>query len=526
MSLKTELTTWAAGLKAYEIEDMEGALAEFEKIADTSKVNWNMGIILATVGRHEEAIDRFYEATNMDMYMTVGYHQAGVSNFMLGQYEAAQKDFEDALLYLRGNQTIDYTQLGLDFRLYSCEVLFNCGLSKIYMGQFDAGMADLREASGCKQTAEHGVIDDAIRDRGRDYNVFSVPVGVLFKPSANKLKNLATRDYMGKVLVAASDASDAYTTFTGITRLQRGQNPSGAPLEAGALLGRSASVSQAAPPPAPAAVRMGRSNTVAAPSQTDTAPLAPKSPLGRSATKIRPTVKIPNDSAPTIPLPASLRKPSFDSSTSSSSPQSQPEPLLQTPQQERPSNNALRVTELYDDYYKSPGAFDDDIPPDLPPIGGKKIEQWANKTPFGASPTVPLSRKGSTAPRAPPSSFTRGPSLRRMPSLAGTESSYSRDDAASEVSSYYDMSKIRIKVHYRDLKRGMSVSPDHTFDDFMQALLAKFPEMRGAGVSVRFKDEDGDELSMQDEGDFEAAVDVARVLANGRAEGKLEIWLE
>lgn len=61
---------------------------------------------------------------------------------------------------------------------------------------------------------------------------------------------------------------------------------------------------------------------------------------------------------------------------------------------------------------------------------------------------------------------------------------------------------------------------------------------------MNFRDEDGDMLSMQDEGDFEAAVDVARyvlilllrvrgarwlmsrVMSQGRAEGKLEIWVE
>jgi hypothetical protein len=95
--------------------------------------------------------------------------------------------------------------------------LFNCGLAKIYLGQTDDGMADLREAQAQKQVDEHAVIDDAIQDQGRDYNVFSVPVGlayrsspsttdsdiqvgVLFKPPAIKLKNLAARDYMGKAV--------------------------------------------------------------------------------------------------------------------------------------------------------------------------------------------------------------------------------------------------------------------------------------------------------------------------------------
>ncbi|WVQ79645.1 hypothetical protein IAT38_001745 [Cryptococcus sp. DSM 104549] len=537
MSLKAELTTWAAALKAYEAEDFEGAMAEFEKIADTSKINWNMGIILATLGRHEEAIDRFYQATASDMYFTVAYHQAGVSNFMLGRYEAAHKDFEDALLYLRGNQTINYEQLGLDFRLYSCEVLFNCGLAKIYMGQFDAGMADLREAQGMKQTSEHAVVDDAIRDQGRDYNVFSVPVGVLFKPSANKLRNLATRDYMGKaILVAASDVNDAYTTFTGITRLQRGQTPSGAPLDAGHALGRSASISAIPQPEAslpPVAARMARSNTVAAPRQAPTPgePRAPSPPaaarpaITRSMTTMRPTVKIP-DSAPSIP-PFKMntpRKGSIDSSSGRESPQSQPEAILQTPQER---SKSLRVTELYDDYYKSGDAYDDEVPPDLPPIGGRKIEQWAKGTPPGASPSVPLSRKGSMGMQkmAPPSAYGRsGMGLKRVPSFAGTESSY-REDGSSEAGSFYDMVKIRVKVHYGTLKRGMSVVPDQTYDDFAAALRVKFPEIGGT-MAVRFKDEDGDMLSMQDEGDFEAAVDVARVLAKGRAEGRLEIWVD
>lgn len=73
----------------------------------------------------------------------------------------------------------------------------------------------------------------------------------------------------------------------------------------------------------------------------------------------------------------------------------------------------------------------------------------------------------------------------------------------------------------------MSIFPTRSFSDFTSSLRSKFPHLVTAGaVNVRFKDEDGDMLSMQDEGDFEAAVDVARVLAGGRPEGKLEIWVD
>lgn len=70
------------------------------------------------------------------------YFQCGVSNFLLGRFGMALKDFEEAFLYLRGNQNMwvilhsrmyfvlisilsNYEQLGLKFKLYSAEVLFN-----------------------------------------------------------------------------------------------------------------------------------------------------------------------------------------------------------------------------------------------------------------------------------------------------------------------------------------------------------------------------------------------------------------
>lgn len=54
-----------------------------------------------------------------------------------------------------------------------------------------------------------------------------------------------------------------------------------------------------------------------------------------------------------------------------------PDAQIQTP----PSRiKSLAATELYDDYYNSAGAYDEEEIPELPPIGGKKIEAWANKT--------------------------------------------------------------------------------------------------------------------------------------------------
>ena len=84
---------------------------------------------------------------------------------MVGDFEEALANFNDTLLYLRGNTYIDYEQLGLKFKLFSCEVLFNRGLCYIYLQQKVAGMADLSYAVKEKVTPDHDVIDDAIKEQ-------------------------------------------------------------------------------------------------------------------------------------------------------------------------------------------------------------------------------------------------------------------------------------------------------------------------------------------------------------------------
>jgi len=65
----------------------------------------------------------------------------------------------------------------------------------------------------------------------------------------------------------------------------------------------------------------------------------------------------------------------------------------------------------------------------------------------------------------------------------------------------------------------MSILPSETYSDLISDLYLKFPELRRqsrddqdetGGLRISFKDEDGDMLSMEDDGDFEAAIDVAR----------------
>ncbi|CAG8543608.1 4044_t:CDS:2, partial [Acaulospora colombiana] len=173
MALKYELEQWGAAVASYDENDYEAALDSFGEI------------------------------------------NKGVSHFLLEDFGKALANFNDALLYLRGNLLIDYEQLGLKFRLYSCEVLFNRGLCYLYLGQTEQGMNDFSLALKEKQTEDHDVIDEAIAIQGQGFTVFSIPVGIIYRPPEGKLKNVKSKDYLGKAkLVAAVDPDDAFTGFS------------------------------------------------------------------------------------------------------------------------------------------------------------------------------------------------------------------------------------------------------------------------------------------------------------------------
>ncbi len=123
---------------------------------------------------NEEQVECYQRAVRLDQYLAVAYFQQGVSNFLVGDFEEALANFNDTLLYLRGNTYIDYEQLGLKFRLFSCEVLFNRGLCYVYLQQKDGGMMDFAYAVKEKVTPDHEVIDEAIREQGEVCRVYSI----------------------------------------------------------------------------------------------------------------------------------------------------------------------------------------------------------------------------------------------------------------------------------------------------------------------------------------------------------------
>jgi len=184
------------------------------------------------------------------------------------------------------------------------------------------------------------------------------------------------------------------------------------------------------------------------------------------------------------------------------------------------------MTNFYDDYIDS---YKDQAP--APPRRSNTIASWArNNANPGNLPTRSLST------RPPPSSYSGGGGVRRRGTTVGRQRSVVRRNTAYEEeeegygsgdyddgSTFAEFSKLRVKVRFKDEVRGLAVTPDVSFAEFMGMLSSKFaiPVSR---MDVKFKDEDGGQVSMKDEMDYEMALETAKESAEGKAEGKLEIW--
>ncbi|PVG02938.1 hypothetical protein CPB86DRAFT_779815 [Serendipita vermifera] len=556
MSLRAELETWDAALKAYDAEDFTKALDLFGRIADSSKILTNIGLIYATLGEHELAVEQFIGATELDQYLAVAYFQCGVSNFLLGKYNVAFDDFDKALLYLRQNQAINYEQLGLQFRLYSAEVLFNKGLCLIYLGNESEGLQDMAEAQKEKVTEEHNVIDEAIRDRGEGYTVFSIPVGILYRPPENKLKNAKPKDYLGKAkLVAAENANEAYTTFTGVTRMQQGYSPSGAPLDSGnslapggANLAPSASFSRARDPDTVRPLERAGSATARLERQNTTVNAASREPGGGGgATGLQKSNTIGARNIVSPPPRETSNSPIREGARGGGGGLAGPmrgltirnkDALPPTPPDDsRPNTGSggggrgrapdTRVTEIYDEYLDGYG---NDAPP-LPEDSGR-VRAWASKTQPGApqGPSRAVSQRvavrsqygGSTVSRRrPPNRQNTYPRSQGSGAYEGEEEGY----GSGEFDEGFELVRIKVKIHFNGEVRGMALTPDVPYEEFLDRVHSKFNKNFGE-MTMKFIDEDGMKVSLKDDSDYDLAIETARDSAKGKPDGKLVVWVE
>ncbi|KAJ5247700.1 hypothetical protein N7468_002683 [Penicillium chermesinum] len=543
MSLKQEIETWVAALEAYDKNNFEEALRQFDQIADTSKILFNCGVIYATLGEHGRAVECYQQAVGLDRYLAIAYFQQGVSNFLLGDFEEALANFNDTLLYLRGNTSIDYEQLGLNFRLFSCEVLFNRGSGICCQG---------------KVTEDHNVIDDAIREHADGYTVFSIPVGALYRPNPAKVKNLKTKDYLGKArLIAAANnqnnehqwkpemviekltAEDREGMSWGATHLVHKNLSSRTRQQSEPPLNRH--VFPPTPPPEDRAAAAGATPLTQGHSRSSSlrSTRPPRLDLDRtgaslerrpSASDVHEHVQVPNPGPPFAPAPA--QKPRIGTTRTASEPRGPPNRqnlrglALDTGRGQWAQEQQTGHRRNYSDTDYSTGhdyiqqqAYDAYSQPHGMSQGfgrgsrHQPPQYIQEEDEFDSDPCdgEPLNDVGFEIVRP-----GEAPGQRRTRSPAGYRRATSRRP---------DVRRFRTKVHAPDDIRYIMIGPTIEYAEFEARIREKFG-FQGP-LKMRVQD-DGDMITMVDQEDLDLLLTSARDVARReRSEmGKMEIWVE
>ncbi|XP_047556628.1 NADPH oxidase activator 1 isoform X9 [Lutra lutra] len=138
---------WHRGVQAVARGDWGCALRLFSGDPEPpARMCFNVGCVHLLAGDPEAALRALDQAVTKDACLAVGFFQRGVANFQLERFQEALTDFQLALAQLRGNTTIDYTQLGLRFKLKAWEVLFNVGAAQCRLGLWAEATRSLEEA--------------------------------------------------------------------------------------------------------------------------------------------------------------------------------------------------------------------------------------------------------------------------------------------------------------------------------------------------------------------------------------------
>ncbi|NXH11989.1 NCF2 factor, partial [Bucco capensis] len=221
MSLVETIQLWQEGVCAADRKEWRAALDAFTAVQNPpAKICFNIGCIHLVLGKLAEAEQAFTRSISCDKHLAVAYFQRGIVFYQRQNHEKAIEDFKEALTQLRGNHLIDYKILGLRYRLFACEILYNIALVYATMEDWKKAEEHLALAVNMKSEPQHNKIDRAMEAilKQKVCELVTISAGKLFRPNEKQVAQLEKKDYLGKAMVVASvvDKDD----FSGFAPLQ------------------------------------------------------------------------------------------------------------------------------------------------------------------------------------------------------------------------------------------------------------------------------------------------------------------
>uniref|UniRef100_A0A8D3B7W0 NADPH oxidase activator 1 n=1 Tax=Scophthalmus maximus TaxID=52904 RepID=A0A8D3B7W0_SCOMX len=203
--LYTELLQlWDESVQAVDAKDWQGALKKLKQISEpNSRTLFNTASAHLALGQLDLALDL---TIVKDERLAVGFFQRAAVMMQVERLEEALSDCIWAQKHMRGNAVIDYTQLGLRFKLYSWQVLYNAAAVYCRMGQWEQARDVLLSAAQERGGGRGGNIEVALDGvMGKQLpEALLVPVGEVFRPRKQDVEQLQQRDFLGKAKVISS----------------------------------------------------------------------------------------------------------------------------------------------------------------------------------------------------------------------------------------------------------------------------------------------------------------------------------
>ncbi|XP_029572251.1 NADPH oxidase activator 1 [Salmo trutta] len=202
------LRLWDEAVKAVDARDWQGALSKLNQITEpTSRTLFLTASAHLALGQLEPAIQALDQTIAKDERLAVGFFQRAGAFMMASRLEEALNDCISSQKHMRGNMVIDYKQLGLRYKLYSWQVLYNTAAAHSRLDQLDKARDILISASQEKGRGGRGGNMEVALDmisRGEVLPVLLVPEGQVFRPRKQDIEQLGERDFLGKPKVISS----------------------------------------------------------------------------------------------------------------------------------------------------------------------------------------------------------------------------------------------------------------------------------------------------------------------------------
>ncbi|XP_068594743.1 NADPH oxidase activator 1 [Brachionichthys hirsutus] len=201
------LKLWNEAVQAMDSKDWQGALAKLDQITEpTSRTLFNAASVHVTLGQLDLAVKALDLTISKDERLAVGFFQRAAVLMQIDKLEEALSDCIWAQKHMRGNTVIDYKQLGLRFKLYDWQVMYNAAAAYCRMGQWEQASEVLLSLSQERGGGPGGIIEDGVDSVMREEVLapLLVPEGVAFRPKKQDVEQLKQRDFLGKAKVISS----------------------------------------------------------------------------------------------------------------------------------------------------------------------------------------------------------------------------------------------------------------------------------------------------------------------------------